>query len=83
MMLGWWVARFLAAAGSPGVVVVCTNDSAAVQHAAEFEFRRSPYGGNSPNWRFSRTAGGQRPEMWQEPLEMSGFLHAQRRTSMR
>ena len=37
--------------------------------------------GNSPNWLPPRTAGGQRPEMWQEPLEMSGFLQAQMRTS--
>ena len=26
---------------------------------------------NRPNWLLSRVAGGQRPEMWHEPLEMS------------
>ena len=44
-------------------------------------FLRNCYGWNSPNWLPSPTAGGQRPEMWQEPLEMSGFLQAQTRTS--
>ena len=44
-------------------------------------FLRGCYGWNSPNWLPPRTAGGQRPEMWQEPLEMSGFLQAQTRTS--
>ena len=48
-------------------------------HAATF--LRGCYGWNSPNWLPPRAAGGQRPEMWQEPLEMSGFLQAQTRTS--
>ena len=37
---------------------------------------------NSPNWPSLATAAGTgRPEMWQEPSAMSGFLQAQTRTS--
>jgi len=44
-------------------------------------FLHGCYGWNNPNWLSPRVAGGQRPEMWQEPREMSGFLQAQTRTS--
>lgn len=39
------------------------------------------YDGNSPNCLLPWAAGDQRPEMWQEPRAMSGFLQAQTRTS--
>ena len=38
------------------------------------------YGWNNSNWLPPRITGGQRPEKWQEPAEMSGFLQAQTRT---
>ena len=50
-----------------------------VIHAATL--LRGCYDWNSLNWQPLRIVGGQRPEMWQEPLAMSGFLQAQTRTS--
>ncbi len=43
-------------------------------------FLRGYYDWNSPNWRPLQLVAGQWPEMWQVPLEMSGFLQAQTRT---